>query len=349
MLDRAIMTTVVNPGLAGAPLFDAGRARLIGVVSLGLAAVGRYSLAIPIDLFLRRREELEAGEPRAARTPRAWVGFYPQAHDGGVVVTGVVPGGPGRAAGLAARRRGAARWTASRSPRCASCTSGPVAQAARRGRWASRCCATPRSAWSRCRPATATSSTSEVLVAMSILKVARIGHPVVRSDGPRARPRRARLARAPDADRRHGRDDARVRRRRPGGAAGPRGPAAGGARGAGLRRARRRRRAADRAGQPEGHAARRRRRSRAGRAASRSRTCAGWCRASSACGSRRSTATGKPLRGRGRGLLRARHPARVRPPGRQRLPRPHEGHAQPRASSTSSSATCSTHEDEEAE
>jgi len=57
MLDRAIMTTVVNPGLAGAPLFDVD-ARLIGIVSLGLAAVGRYSLAIPLELYLAHRAEL---------------------------------------------------------------------------------------------------------------------------------------------------------------------------------------------------------------------------------------------------------------------------------------------------
>ena len=61
MLDRAIMTTMVNPGLAGGPLFDA-RARVVGVVSLGLAAVGRFSLAIPVSLFLERRGA--AGERR---------------------------------------------------------------------------------------------------------------------------------------------------------------------------------------------------------------------------------------------------------------------------------------------
>jgi serine protease Do len=99
MLDRAIMTTVVNPGLAGAPLFDAD-GRLVGVVSLGLSAVGRYSLAIPIDLFLERRAELEGGERPAERPARAWVGFYPQAFDGGVAVTGVVAGGPAEKAGL---------------------------------------------------------------------------------------------------------------------------------------------------------------------------------------------------------------------------------------------------------
>jgi S1-C subfamily serine protease len=99
MLDRAIMTTVINPGLAGAALLDSD-ARLIGVVSLGLAAPGRYSLAIPLDLFLHRREEMEREDgPRGRR--RAWVGFYPQGFDGGVVVTGVVPDGPADRAGLA--------------------------------------------------------------------------------------------------------------------------------------------------------------------------------------------------------------------------------------------------------
>jgi serine protease DegS len=89
MLDRAIMTTAVNPGLAGGPLFEAGGS-VLGVVSLGLTAVGRYSLAIPVDLHLARPEL-----PR-----RAWLGFYPQSHDGGVVITGVVPGGPAEGAGI---------------------------------------------------------------------------------------------------------------------------------------------------------------------------------------------------------------------------------------------------------
>src|SRR5207249_11295712 len=99
MLDRAIMTTVINPGLAGAPLFDPD-GRLVGIVSLGLAAVARYSLAIPVELFVMRREALERGEGRP-EGPRAWLGFYPQGYDGGVALTGVVPGGPADKAGLA--------------------------------------------------------------------------------------------------------------------------------------------------------------------------------------------------------------------------------------------------------
>jgi S1-C subfamily serine protease len=98
MLDRAIMTTAINPGLAGAPLFDAA-ARLMGVVSLGLAAVGRYSLAIPVELYLRRREAMEKGERLGEA--RAWVGIYPQNADGTVTLTGVVPEGPAHQGGLA--------------------------------------------------------------------------------------------------------------------------------------------------------------------------------------------------------------------------------------------------------
>ena len=76
MLDRAILTTAVNPGLAGAPLFDP-QARLIGIISLGLAAVARYSLAIPLELFLERRAALEDEAPADGR--RGWLGFYPRA------------------------------------------------------------------------------------------------------------------------------------------------------------------------------------------------------------------------------------------------------------------------------
>ncbi len=99
VLDRAIMTTMVNPGLAGGPVLDR-HGRVAGIVSLGLAAVGRYSLAIPMALFAERRALLESGQPVPEAERRAWIGFYPQAHDDTVAVSGVVPGGPADAAGL---------------------------------------------------------------------------------------------------------------------------------------------------------------------------------------------------------------------------------------------------------
>jgi len=99
MLDQAIMTTIVNPGLAGGPLLDLQR-RVVGIVSLGLGAVGRYSLAIPVRLFLERRPRLESGEATPAAARHAWIGFYPQASEDGVAISGVVTGGPAEAAGL---------------------------------------------------------------------------------------------------------------------------------------------------------------------------------------------------------------------------------------------------------
>jgi S1-C subfamily serine protease len=99
MLDDAIMTTMVNPGLAGGPLLDQ-RGRVRGVVSLGLTAVARHSLAIPIAQFLERRAQLESGEPRPPSDRRAWVGFYPQVNQGTIAITGVVPDGPAAGAGL---------------------------------------------------------------------------------------------------------------------------------------------------------------------------------------------------------------------------------------------------------
>jgi S1-C subfamily serine protease len=96
MLDRAIMTTIPNPALGGTGLFDA-KGRLAAIVTLGLSAVGRWSLAIPVDLYFDRREWIE--DPRVRET-RAWIGVYPAAQDGGVFVTGVVPRGPAHDAGL---------------------------------------------------------------------------------------------------------------------------------------------------------------------------------------------------------------------------------------------------------
>ena len=98
MLDAAIMTTALNPGLAGAPLFDQ-QARLLGIVSLGLTAVGRFSLAIPSDLYADRLDVL-LGQADGTRPQRAWLGFYPQEFDGGVILTGVGEGGPAERAGL---------------------------------------------------------------------------------------------------------------------------------------------------------------------------------------------------------------------------------------------------------
>jgi len=100
-LDRAILTTAVNPGVGGAPLFDA-LGRVTGVVSLDLGQIGRFSLAVPSECFLDHREELLRYGRRVSQPSRAWVGFYCYTLKQHVVIAGVFPGAPAEAAGLQA-------------------------------------------------------------------------------------------------------------------------------------------------------------------------------------------------------------------------------------------------------
>ncbi|HSV06269.1 MAG TPA: S1C family serine protease [Candidatus Binatus sp.] len=97
VLERAIMTTAMNPGLGGGPLLDT-LGRLVGTVSLNLNEIGRFSLAIPADYYLDGRAAFLAGRHPTRR--RAWLGVFCYAVQDHVVIAGVLPGGPGEQAGL---------------------------------------------------------------------------------------------------------------------------------------------------------------------------------------------------------------------------------------------------------
>jgi S1-C subfamily serine protease len=99
-LDRAIFSTAMNPGLGGGPLLDR-RGRIVGVVSLNLNEIGRFSLAIPIEHYREHRDELIRCGRRTTRPSRAWLGLYSYTLRDYVVIAGLVPGGPAEAAGLA--------------------------------------------------------------------------------------------------------------------------------------------------------------------------------------------------------------------------------------------------------
>lgn len=98
-LERAILTTAMNPGLGGGGLFS-NRGELVGVISLDLNEVGRYTLGIPVDHFFTHRDELLRYGKRVSRPPRAWVGFYCYMLREHVVIAGVLPGTPGERGGL---------------------------------------------------------------------------------------------------------------------------------------------------------------------------------------------------------------------------------------------------------
>ena len=99
MLDRAIRLTAFNPGFGGGTLVDF-RGRLLGVVSLNLNEVGKFSLAIPIEYYLRHEQELKLYGRVRSGPRRPWLGFYPQPVAGHLVIAGVVPGGPAEGAGI---------------------------------------------------------------------------------------------------------------------------------------------------------------------------------------------------------------------------------------------------------
>jgi S1-C subfamily serine protease len=100
VLDRAIMTTAMNPGLGGGPLCDSHGA-VLGAVSLNLNEIGRFSLAIPSDYFLDARDAFLAGAPMP-QSDRAWLGIFCYAVNDHVVIAGLLAGGPGERAGLKA-------------------------------------------------------------------------------------------------------------------------------------------------------------------------------------------------------------------------------------------------------
>lgn len=100
-LDRAITTTIMNPGLGGGGLF-AMDGSLCGIVSLDLNEIGHFTLAIPTECFADHREELLQHGRRVSRRPRAWVGIYCYKIGEHVLIAGILPGTPAEHAGLKA-------------------------------------------------------------------------------------------------------------------------------------------------------------------------------------------------------------------------------------------------------
>lgn len=99
MLEKSIRMTAFNPGFGGGTLSDM-RGRLMGVVSLNLNDIGKFSLAIPVEYYVAYERELKEFGRVKSRPSRPWLGFYSQTAGGHVVVTGVTPGGPADGSGL---------------------------------------------------------------------------------------------------------------------------------------------------------------------------------------------------------------------------------------------------------
>jgi S1-C subfamily serine protease len=99
LLDHGIISSAPNPGFGGGGLFTLG-GRAIGVLSLNLNEVGRSSLAIPVECYREHAEELLRHGRVVSRPRRAWLGVFAHALEDGVIVAGIVPGGPGERGGF---------------------------------------------------------------------------------------------------------------------------------------------------------------------------------------------------------------------------------------------------------
>ena len=88
------MTTAMNPGLGGGPLLDT-HGRVLGVVSLNLNEIGRFSLVDPRRLLPRRARRPSSPARGTGRGARAWLGVFCYAMNDHVVIAGMLPGGPG--------------------------------------------------------------------------------------------------------------------------------------------------------------------------------------------------------------------------------------------------------------
>jgi S1-C subfamily serine protease len=98
LLESAIQTSAFNPGFGGGPLFTR-LGRLVGITSLSLGQVARFSLAIPIHLFIEAREDLlRFGRVRGPIRP--WLGLFTEGTPAGLVVAGLVPGSPAAESGI---------------------------------------------------------------------------------------------------------------------------------------------------------------------------------------------------------------------------------------------------------
>ena len=99
MLEKTIRVTAFNPGFGGGTLANF-RGELLGVISLNLSDVGKFSMAIPVEYYRTYEQELKQYGQVRSRPRRPWLGFYPQPLAGHIVVGGVVPGGPAAKFGL---------------------------------------------------------------------------------------------------------------------------------------------------------------------------------------------------------------------------------------------------------
>ncbi len=99
MVDRALTCSAASPGLGGGPLVDA-RGEMLGVVSLSLAEVGKFTLAIPACSGVPMLASIEKSGGYSNPNPHAWIGITCYPVGANLIVAAVLPDTPAEASGL---------------------------------------------------------------------------------------------------------------------------------------------------------------------------------------------------------------------------------------------------------
>lgn len=99
MVDHALTCSAASPGLGGGPLVDR-LGRMLGVVSLSLAEVGKFTLAVPACFAGDMLLQIDKTGGYTNSSPHAWLGItcYPVGPN--VIVAAVLPDSPAEASGL---------------------------------------------------------------------------------------------------------------------------------------------------------------------------------------------------------------------------------------------------------
>lgn len=99
MVDRALTCSAASPGLGGGPLVDR-LGRMLGVVSLSLAEVGKFTLAVPACSADEMLRQIEKTGGYTNPNPNAWLGITCYPVGANVVVAAVLPDTPAESSGL---------------------------------------------------------------------------------------------------------------------------------------------------------------------------------------------------------------------------------------------------------
>jgi len=99
MLERAVLTTGENPGLGGGAFVTLDGV-MTGIVSLNLGGLKDATMIIPVEYFLRNRDDILAHGQVRNRIARAWIGMHPMPSPRGLMVFGVIEDGPADMAGV---------------------------------------------------------------------------------------------------------------------------------------------------------------------------------------------------------------------------------------------------------